>query len=168
MNRLQFSLWLTDKSVNEFRNRVEWCWFKKNTHSPRTQREKKTNGKSVEKNERIILSYKRDTYSSLSLWNRGPIWILVLFFFFLRFYTLFVGLSFPHSNIAQYAENKATLFEVYRRRWWPRPPNSSMSLAGINWRENQSNFTLYIWCSHFECDETMFWSLLFRFKCIWK
>lgn len=37
------------------------------------------------------------------------------------FFFVFVGLSFSHSNIAQYSEYKVTLFEVYRQRRWRRP-----------------------------------------------
>lgn len=59
MNRLQFSLWLTDKSVNEFRNGVEWFDSEKyNTQSHTHTHNEKEWIRGAKKNERIILSYK--------------------------------------------------------------------------------------------------------------
>lgn len=102
MNRLQFSLWLTDKSVNEFRNRVEWCWFKKNniarTHTRHVLSEKKKRTERVLKKMKELSFHTKETLTHL--FHCEIVGQFGFSFFSFFFYVFILYLLVYHFHIA--------------------------------------------------------------------
>lgn len=143
MNRLQFSFgWLIKAWMN-----FETCRM---VDSEKYNTRKRTKWRKREKWKNYPF-IQRDTYSSLSLLNRGPI---------------FFGLSFSHSIIVQHSENKQRCLKFidnYEGGGGDEDgSNSEFCLDQLKRIKAMLFFFFFFFLflligAHFECDETMFW-----------